>query len=110
MGIHTFGAVMFVFGYNALEAYALKRLWAKLGDRERKVRSWCVIASVFCMVSFVLAGIVYSNLEKLGICCDDKYIDSVEGVMQRYHTIVPNASLERDMVRKTYGHKMLKDS
>lgn len=112
--IHTFGAVMFVFGYNALEALSLKSLWKKLGPYERGIRTVCVIGSSCCMIGFVFSGWLFANLDRFGLCCDDIYIDSVEGVIKRFNLSMDNTSstyeYEVAQIRNRYGQKILSNS
>merc|ERR1712190_651278 len=114
--IHTFGAVMFVFGYNALEALSLWKLRSKITLLEQRLRSLCVLGSSFCMSVFVFTGWLFARLEDFGICCDDIYVDAVEGVLERFNMThsLDNTSetyeYREHMIRKTYGQKILKDS
>merc|ERR1712039_379689 len=108
--IHNVGAVMSVAGYNIIELVCLQQLWTRLKDNERKLRALCVVGSSISMITFVLAGIVYGKSEDLGICCMDKYVDSVQGLAHAYGHDFTNSTYDIDMVHKLHGKFMLSDS
>lgn len=111
--VHTLGAVLFVAGYNAIEFITLRRLRLRLSKPELFWRFACVVASSGSMLCFALFGALYGRAEKLGICCGDKYEDSVTAFTNKFGV---NASLggelrvHEHMVIQLFGKTVLVDS
>ncbi|CAJ1427325.1 unnamed protein product [Effrenium voratum] len=110
--VHSFGACLYVGGYNALEICTLRVLWYKLDRSERWLRSACVALGLFCTASFLIIGALYSSAAELGICCVDKYEASVKAFEDVYH--LDNRTgpglVEEHLISKTYGPYVLVDS
>lgn len=111
--VHTFGAVLFVLGYNVLEMLTLCELRRKLKRRERLLRIVCVVASTVFMICFALCGNLYGTSSG----DTDQYENSWDKYQKSFN--ISNATtphqkavneITKGIVQKTYGKQVLVNS
>eukprot|EP00928_Gymnodinium_smaydae_P063635 TRINITY_DN47155_c0_g1_i1.p1 TRINITY_DN47155_c0_g1~~TRINITY_DN47155_c0_g1_i1.p1 ORF type:complete len:351 (-),score=70.58 TRINITY_DN47155_c0_g1_i1:260-1312(-) len=72
--IHTIGAVAFIGGYGALEAYVLYLAYkGKIAISKKAfwMRCLCMKGLFIAGAAFEIAGLVTAHFDSLGICCGD---------------------------------------
>ena len=110
--VHSFGATLYVAGYNALESCTVWILWDRLEPQERILRTACVVCGVLCTISFFLCGTVYSYANELGLCCVDEWEKTADAFEALYHMGNQTATekVVGLLIPKVYGPFVLKDS
>jgi len=110
--VHSFGAALYVAGYNFMESCTLWILWDRLERQERILRAICVVCGVLTTISFFLCGTVYSYAQELGICCVDEWEKTLTAFEEKYHMGNESATdkVVDLLIPKVYGPFVLVNS
>mmetsp|Transcript_72318 Transcript_72318/g.172703 ORF Transcript_72318/g.172703 Transcript_72318/m.172703 type:complete len:347 (+) Transcript_72318:26-1066(+) len=110
--VHSFGATLYVAGYNFLESCTLWILWDRLEHLERILRTICVVCGVLTTISFFMCGTVYSYAQELGICCVDQWENTTIAFEEKYHMGNESATdkVVDLLIPKVYGPFVLVNS
>ncbi|OLP80323.1 Aquaporin-B [Symbiodinium microadriaticum] len=110
--VHSFGATLYVAGYNFLESCTLWILWDRLEHLERILRTICVVSGVLTTISFFMCGTVYSYATELGICCVDQWENTTIAFEEKYHMGNESATdkVVDLLIPKVYGPFVLVNS